>query len=285
MHRYDDHAVLKRHRVTVSGEPSGPPMVFGHGFATDQSMWRFLTPAFADTFRIVAFDYLGHGHAAVDDRAVDRYDTLSAYADDLLEICQVLDLRDAIFVGHSVSGIIGVLAANRDPGRFAGLVLIGSSPRYVNDGDYVGGYTAEEMTDVLDTIDTNYRSWSKSAAAELVGRPGEGESARGSAQGLVDSLVRSFARTDERVARQFARATFLSDHRADLAVTEVPTLVLHCSGDTLVPRSVGEYVARHIPHSRYELIAATGHFPHLSAPEQTTDAIRRFLPTLSATTR
>jgi sigma-B regulation protein RsbQ len=283
MHRKSGPEVLKRHQVTVSGKESGQPIVFGHGFGTDQSMWRFLTPAFADTFRIVVFDSVGHGRAAVDNRAADRYGTPSAYADDLLQICQGLDLRNVIFVGHSVSGIIGVLAANLAPDRFAGLVLIGSSPRYLNDAGYVGGYTLEDITDILETIDSNFVSWSRLAGPASIGDHGRGEPTPSCALGPVEGVVDSLVRTDERIVRQFARATFLSDHRADLAVTRTPTLVLHCSGDTLVPRSVGEYVAHEIPGGRFELIASTGHFPHLSASDHTTDAIRRFLPTVSST--
>lgn len=283
MGRCTGSAVLERHGVTVSGVAGGQPIVFGHGFGTDQNMWRILAPDFTDIYRTVLFDYVGHG-PAVDPcvRAADRYGTLAAYADDLLHICRALDLADVIFVGHSVSGIIGALAANRDPNLFAGLVLIGASPRYINDGDYIGGYTAGDIADILDTIDNNFVSWSRLVATAPVGDPVPDAAVRRSAHSLVGSLVHRFALTDERIARKFARATFLSDHRADLPDVRTPTLVLHCSGDTLVPRTVGEYVARHIPDSRFELITANGHFPHLTAPSQTTAALRRFLQALSA---
>jgi sigma-B regulation protein RsbQ len=265
--------VLDSHRVVASGSPHHQPILFGHGYGTDQSMWRFLAPLFVDTHRVVVFDYRGHGDATRDGLDDDRYTALDRYASDVLEICHALNLRDVVFVGHSVSGIIGVLAANAEPDRFAGLVLIGSSPRFLNDVGYVGGYTRADIAGLIDNIDSNLLNWAVSAAPDLIGEPGQEE--------LSDDVARRLARTDHRMARQFARATFLSDHRADVAKVSVPTLVLHCSADTVVPPVVGEYLAGHIPHSRYESINATGHFPHLSAPDQISTAVFDFLPTLA----
>lgn len=227
----------RRLRATVSGKSDGPPLVFGHGYGTGQSMWRSFVPAFTDRYRTVTYDIAGR--MAMTDRALDRYDTLDAYAADLLGLCRELGLEDVAFVGHSVAGIIGVLAANAEPHRFTSLVLIGSSPRYVDDRDYVGGYTRSEVEDFLEVLDSN-----------------------------VD---------DARFARHFARAVFLSDHRADLQKVTVPTLILHGDDDHLVPRPVGEYLARTIPGSRLERVTDTGHVPHLDSPVRIVTAIRQFL--------
>jgi sigma-B regulation protein RsbQ len=245
-----------RLRATTSGKAGGPPLVFGHGYGTGQGMWRSFVPAFTDRYRTVTYDIAGR--VAMTDRPLDRYDTLDAYAADLLGLCRELGLEDVAFVGHSVAGIIGVLAANAEPHRFTSLVLIGSSPRYVDDRDYVGGYTRSEVEDFLEVLDNN-----------VVDGPGSG--APGFGGWSADRL------DDARFARHFARAMFLSDHRADLQKVTVPTLILHGDDDRLVPRPVGEYLARTIPGSRLERVTDTGHVPHLDSPVSIVTAIRRFL--------
>ena len=248
---------------------SGQPMMFAHGFGCDQNMWRHVVPAFADEYRIVLFDQVGAGgsdHAAYS-RA--KYGSLHGYADDVLEICRELELRDVIFVGHSVSAMIGVLAAVKEPERFAKLVLVGPSPRYINDGDYVGGFTREDIEGLLESLDSNYLGWSAAMAPVIVGAEQPEE--------LKEELTNSFCRTDPEIAKHFARVTFLSDNRADLADLVVPALVLQCSDDVIAPRAVGEYVHRQIGGSELVLMEATGHCPNLSAPEETVAAIRSFL--------
>ena len=260
---------LARNNVRVSGNPSGPPMLFAHGFGCDQNMWRYVAPAFADDYRIVLFDHVGAGQSDHGAYSPEKYSTLAGYADDVLEICDELDLVDVVFVGHSVSSMIGVLAAAQDPERFASLVLVGPSPRYVNDEGYVGGFTGEDIEELLDSLDSNYLGWSQAMAPVIMGMPERPE--------LGEELTNSFCRTDPEIARHFARVTFLSDNRADLSSVTVPTLVLQCSHDVIAPRSVGEYVSQAIPDSRLVVLAATGHCPNLSAPEETVRAIKAFL--------
>jgi sigma-B regulation protein RsbQ len=244
-------------------------MVFAHGFGCDQNMWRMVWPHFSDRYRIVLFDHLGSGRSDV--RAYDerRYSSLKGYAEDVLAICAELDLREVVFVGHSVSAMIGVLAAAEDPDRFARLVLVGPSPRYVDDAGYVGGFSRADVDELLDSLASNYLGWSSAMAPVIMGNPERPE--------LGEELTNSFCRTDPEIARQFARVTFLSDNREDLGRIRTPSLVLQCRDDVIAPQSVGEYVHARLANSRLVVLNATGHCPNLSAPEETAAAIRAFL--------
>jgi sigma-B regulation protein RsbQ len=244
-------------------------MVFAHGFGCDQNMWRYVWPAFANEYRIVLFDHVGSGGSDVRAYHPERYSTLQGYADDVLEICRDLDLSEVIFVGHSVSAMMGVLAAEAEPERFARLVLVGPSPRYIDGEDYVGGFSEEDIEGLLESLESNYLGWSSTMAPVIMGNPDRPE--------LGDELTSSFCQADPEIARQFARVTFLSDNRADLARVSTPSLVLQCSEDVIAPRSVGDYVQRHLPDGRLVLLKATGHCPNLSAPQETIDAIKAFL--------
>ena len=261
--------VLARNNVKQYGDLSAQPMLFAHGFGCDQNMWRFLVPAFEKTHRVVVFDYVGFGesdHAAWDER---RYATLDGYAEDVLEICRELDLVDVVFVGHSVSSMVGVLAANDEPERFDCLVLVGPSPRYVDDDGYSGGFTRDDIAGLLESLESNYLGWSSTMAPVIVGNPERPE--------LGEELTNSFCRTDPEIAAHFARVTFLSDNREDLASVQAPTLVLQCSQDAIAPQAVGEYVHERIPRSELVLMRATGHCPNLSAPDELISEIRAFL--------
>ncbi|MDP1850251.1 MAG: alpha/beta hydrolase [Solirubrobacteraceae bacterium] len=262
-------SVLARNNVNVHGNPDGRPMLFAHGFGCDQNMWRYVWPAFEDDFRIVLFDHVGAGGS--DTRAFDprRYASLHGYAEDVLEICRELDLTDTVFVGHSVSAMIGVLAAGEAPDRFGSLVLIGPSPRYIDDGEYVGGFAEEDITGLLDSMDANFLGWSSTMAPVIMGNEDRPE--------LGEELTNSFCRSDPEIARQFARVTFMSDNRDDLAAVRTPALVLQCSDDPIAPATVGRYVAGALPASRYVELEATGHCPNLSAPEETIAAIQAFV--------
>jgi len=244
-------------------------MVFAHGFGCDQNMWRFVAPAFADDHRIVLFDHVGAGGSDLTAYDFERYGMLDAYAEDLLELLRELDLHDVVFVGHSVSAMIGVLAADAEPDRFGALVMVGPSPRYIDDDGYAGGFTPDDIDELLGSLDSNYLGWSSAMAPVIMGNPDRPE--------LGEELTNSFCRTDPDVARQFAEATFRSDNRTDLAGVRVPTLVLQCARDAIAPQSVGEYVHAAIPGSAYVLLDATGHCPNLSAPAATIAAIRSFL--------
>jgi sigma-B regulation protein RsbQ len=264
-----DIDVLTRNNVTLSGQDDGQLMVFAHGYGCDQNMWRFVAPAFADRYRTVLFDFVGAGDS--DQSAYDpqRYSDLEGYAADVLDVVRALDARDVIFVGHSVSAMIGVLAAAREPDRFAALVLVAPSPRYINDDGYVGGFTETDIEDLLAALDRNYLGWSSTMAPVIMGNADRPE--------LGAELTASFCRTDPEIAKRFARATFLSDNRADLAAVHLPALVLQCSDDPIAPDSVGEYVHAQIPGSTLVKLRATGHCPNLSAPAETVAAIAAFL--------
>ena len=244
-------------------------MVFAHGFGCDQNMWRYITPAFENDYRIVLFDYVGSGHS--DLRAYDRtrYGTLGGYAEDLLDVCRALDLRNAIVVGHSVSGIVAVLAAKQEPHRFSQLVLIGPSPRYINDADYVGGFDRADIDGLLETMEKNYIGWANYLAPAIMANPERPE--------LAGELAESFCSTDPVIARRFAEVTFLSDNRDDLADVSVPSLILQCSADIIAPPEVGEYVHRHLPLSTLRVMRATGHCPHMSHPEETIREMKDYL--------
>jgi sigma-B regulation protein RsbQ len=261
-------SVLARNHVTVSGR-GRQPMLFAHGFGCDQTMWRFLVPAFEDDFRTVVYDLLGSGKSDLRAYDMQRYSQLEGHARDVLEICEALQLEDVVFVGHSVSAMIGVLAARLEPQRFARLVLVGPSPRYVNDGDYVGGFAREQIEELLDTLDDNYLGWSTTMAPVIMGNGARPE--------LAQELINSFCRTDPVIARHFARVTFLSDNRADLPPVKTRSLILQCSEDVIAPRSVGEYVHAKLDNSELVVMGATGHCPNLSAPDETIDCMRRFL--------
>jgi sigma-B regulation protein RsbQ len=258
-----------RNNVHVFGVPDGPPMVFAHGFGCDQNMWRFVWPRFADDHRVVLFDHVGHGgsdHASFDRQ---RYASLDGYASDVLDICAELELQDVIYVGHSVSAMIGALAAIRQPERFSRLIMVGPSPRYIDDDGYVGGFQREDIEELLHSLDSNYLGWSSAMAPVIMGNDDRPE--------LGGELVESFCATDPEIAKHFARVTFLSDNRADLASVSTPSLVLQCSSDAIAPVAVGEFVHRALPDSQLVVLAATGHCPNLSAPDETAEAIRAYL--------
>jgi sigma-B regulation protein RsbQ len=261
--------VVARNKVVFKGAETGQPILFAHGFGCDQNMWRFVTPAFEAEHRIILFDLVGAGGSDLSAYDRDRYGTLHGHAADVLEICRDLDLRDVIFVGHSVSAMIGVLAAIEEPDRFDRLVLVGPSPRYVDDEGYTGGFSREDIDELLDSLDSNYLGWSSVMAPVIVGNPDRPE--------LGEELTESFCRTDPDIAGHFARVTFLADNRADLPAVRTPTLILQCSHDAIAPEAVGDYVHRQIGGSELVRLAATGHCPNLSAPEETVAAIRAFL--------
>ncbi|SDO45708.1 alpha/beta fold hydrolase [Geodermatophilus sp. DSM 45219] len=262
-------SVIARNRVRVSGVDDGRPMVFAHGFGCDQEMWRLVVPAFEPDHRVVLFDHVGSGRSDLSAYDPVKYNALDGYADDVVEICRELGLDDVVFVGHSVSAMMGVLAAARTPGLFGALVMVGPNPRYVDDGDYTGGFSREDIAALLESLDSNHLGWSAAMAPVIMGNPDRPE--------LTAELTNSFCRTDPDIARQFARVTFLSDNRADLPGVRVPTLVLQCSDDAIAPEPVGRYVHAQVPGSVFTQLAATGHCPHLSAPEETVAAIRAFL--------
>ena len=260
--------ILQRHNVKISGRGERG-MMFAHGFGCDQNMWRFVAPAFEDLFRVVLFDHVGAGSSDLSAYDPSKYSNLQGYADDVIAIARELGIRDGVFVGHSVSAMVGVLATKQAPELFSDLVLVGPSPRYIDDGDYVGGFSEAQIHELLEFLDSNHMGWSQAMAPVIMGNPDRPE--------LGEELTNSFCRTDPDIARRFARATFLSDNRADLEGVTTRALVLQCSDDVIAPQAVGEYVHRKLPNSRLVTLDATGHCPNLSAPRETISAIQAFV--------
>jgi len=262
-------SILLRNNVKVTGRGT-QPMLFAHGFGCDQNMWRLVAPAFEDDYRVVLFDYVGSGKSDLAAYDADHYGTLGGYAQDVLDVCRALDLRDVVFVGHSVSSMIGVLAANEEPERFAHLILVGPSPRYINDApDYVGGFERADIEGLLETMEKNYIGWANFLAPAIMKNPDRPE--------LSEELEASFCSTDPVIARRFAEATFFADNRADLASVRTPALIMQCADDMIAPTEVGEYLHRTLPGSTLALMRATGHCPHMSHPEETVAIMRQYL--------
>ena len=261
-------SVLTRNNVKKLGSGS-TTIMFAHGFGCDQNMWRFVAPGFTKDYQVVLFDLVGSGGSDWSAFSFEKYSSLDGYADDVVEIANELELKDAIFVGHSVSAMIGVLAANKAPGIFKKLVLVGPSPKYINEANYVGGFTKQQIDELLETLDSNYLGWSRAMAPVIMGNGDRPE--------LGEELSNSFCKTDPEIAKAFAKTTFLSDTRDDLKKCEIPTLVLQCSQDVIAPQAVGEYVHAQMPNSKLVIMKATGHCPNLSAPEETIAAIKAFI--------
>ncbi|MFI5977464.1 alpha/beta fold hydrolase [Streptomyces sp. NPDC051452] len=261
--------IRRRNNVTLTGPADAPAVVLAHGFGCDQNMWRLIVPALAERHRVVLFDYVGSGGSDLSAWSRERYSSLEGYARDAAEVCEELDLERAVFVGHSVSAMVGVLAARAVPERIGALVMVGPSPRYIDDDGYRGGFSAEDVDELLASLESNYLGWSSVMAPVIMGNPDRPE--------LGQELTNSFCATDPDIARVFARTTFLTDSRDDLKSVAVPTLILECAQDVIAPREVGAFVHAAVPDSRLVTLDATGHCPQLSAPEATAREILDFL--------
>ena len=261
--------ILVRNNVKVFGK-GRQPMLFAHGFGCDQNMWRFVTPAFGEDYQIVLFDYVGSGKSDPQAYNPERYAGLDGYAQDVLDVCQELQLTDLIFVGHSVSSVIGMLASIREPWRFSRLILIGPSPCYINEPpSYVGGFDRADITGLLEVMDKNYIGWANFLAPVIMKNPERPE--------LTRELEESFCSTDPRMARRFAEATFFADNRSDLAKVTIPSLIMQCSEDAIAPLEVGDYLNDHLFETTLRVMEATGHCPHMSHPEETIRVIKEYL--------
>ncbi len=261
-------SISERNNVKIFGKGS-QPMLFAHGFGCDQNMWRFVAPAFENDYRVILFDYVGAGKSDKSAYNSERYSSLNGYAQDVLDICRELDLEDVIFVGHSVSSMIGLLAATEEPKYFERLVMVGPSPCYINKEDYKGGFERKDIESLLETMEKNYIGWSNFLAPNIMGNKDRPH--------LGKELTESFCSTDPLIARQFAEATFFSDNRKDLQKFKLPSLILQCSEDIIAPMEVGEYLSKHLPNSTMRIMKATGHCPHMSEPEETISLIRDYL--------
>lgn len=263
-----NNPVLKRNNVKITGKGT-QVMLFAHGFGCDQQSWQFIIDSFTEDFRVILFDYVGAGKSDLSQYDKEKYADLKGYAQDVLDICEALDLHDVIFVGHSVSSMIGLLAANKAPQYFKKLIFIGPSPRYINEEGYVGGFERTDLESLFEFMDSNYLGWSSQLAPTIMGNPDQPE------HGAF--LTNSFCMTDPEIARQFARVTFYSDNRQDLSKLTVDSLTLQCSDDIIAPLAVGDYMKANVPGNSLKVLNATGHCPHISAPEETVEAIRAYL--------
>jgi len=260
--------VLNRNNVTVKGNGT-QPIIFVHGYGCDQFMWRFVYPAFLEDYKVILFDHVGSGNSDESYYNHEKYSSLEGYANDILDICYALELENSILVGHSVSSMIGLIAANMEPSLFSKMVMIGPSPCYIDKGDYKGGFTQQDIDELLETLESNYLGWASNMAPVIMGNPQKPE--------LGEELTNSFCRTNPEIAKHFARVTFLSDNREDLTKLKIPTLIIQCQEDAIAPMGVAKYVEDRIENSNLQLIDATGHCPNLSAPEETIAAIKNYL--------
>jgi sigma-B regulation protein RsbQ len=252
--------IIRRNNIKISGSGERT-MIFAHGYGCDQNVWRHLLPAFEKEYQVIVFDHVGSGESdlAVYDRV--KYGTLHGYAEDLLEICETLEIKDPIFVGHSVSCMIGALAAIKNPDLFHSLIFLGPSPSFINEENYIGGFDRATINSVLESLDNNFVEWSKTMAPLIMGNLDKPE--------LSQELVTSFCRSKPDIAKHFAQVTFLADHREDVRKVLVPTLLLQCSNDSLAPVQVGDFLHRNVPENDLVHLTATGHCPHMSAPKET----------------
>lgn len=260
--------IFQRNNITISGSGT-QPMLFAHGYGCDQNMWRFVAPAFEKTHKVVKFDHVGSGKSDASAYDFDKYSSLKGYASDLIEICEACKLSDVIFVGHSVSSMIGILAAIERPDLFTKLILIGPSPCYINDDTYTGGFSKKDIVELIETLESNYLGWSSFITPVIIGNPDKPE--------FSEELNTSFCSTNPEIAKHFAKVTFLGDNRDDLKKVAVDTLVIQCHPDVIAPVDVGQYVHNQISKSTYTLLDAPGHCPHLTAPDQVITAMQSFL--------
>lgn len=260
--------ITNRNKIRVFGKGS-QVLLFAHGFGCDQNMWRFITPAFEDQFKLVVFDHVGSGKSDLTAYDFKKYDTLDGYANDIIEICEEFSLKNVIFIGHSISAMIGAHTVNKAPELFEKLIMIGPSPRYINEEGYIGGFQESDIHELLESLETNYLGWSSHITPVIMGNPDQPE--------LTEELNNSFCQSDLKIAQHFASVTFLGDERNQLKKLSIDTLILQCTDDIIAPIEVGKYVHQSIPNSTFSILRATGHCPHMSAPKETVEAIQAFL--------
>jgi sigma-B regulation protein RsbQ len=260
--------IIKRNNVTVHGEGT-QVMLMAHGYGCDQNMWRFIIPFFSSKYKIVLFDHVGCGKSDISAYDYIKYGSLQGYADDIIEICESLNLKNVIFMGHSVAAMMGLLAAKKAPHLFDTLIMVCPSPRYINDETYYGGFAKSEIQELLEFLDSNYLGWSSAIAPVIMGNADK--------PALSEELANSFCQNNPEIAKHFANVTFLGDNRKDLSELKTRTLILQCTADVIAPEAVGKYVNEQLQNSTLVVMEATGHCPHMSAPEETIELVTEFL--------
>lgn len=260
--------ILEKLNVNVVGAGK-PTLLFCNGFNCNQHIWNYLRPRLAVHYHLVFFDQMGTGDSDVTAYKAEKYSTLEAYAQDVIDVCEALDLRQVVLIGHSVGAMIGLLAATKAPAYFSKVVLIAASPCYINEPGYYGGFERQDLLDLLAAMEDNYQSWASMFATMLMGQDNPAE--------LGYELTGYFCQADPTIAKQFARLGFLADNRADVAQLQLPTLVLQCTEDVAVPDEVGAYLQTHLPQATLVTLKTTGHCPHLSAPLEVLAELQKFL--------
>lgn len=263
-----DNDILSRFNINSIGKGT-QPILFIHGYGCDQNMWRKVTPFFSENYKIILMDLMGAGNSDTEYYDFEKYNTLQGYADDIVDVCQILELTDVILVGHSVSAMIGLLVTNSKPELFSNLIMVTPSPCYINIGEYIGGFSTEDIDNLIEAVESNYLGWSSEITPAIMGNPEQPE--------LAEELKESFCRNDPKIAKHFAKVTFTSDNRSDLDKSQTNTLVIQVANDFLVSPKVGEYVHKHLPKSKLEVLETFGHCPHMSNPDSTANSIITFL--------
>lgn len=261
--------ILKRNNVNIIGKGE-KTIVFGHGLACDQKIWDTILPYFEEDYQIVLYDYVGSGDSDFSAFDTERYSTMHGYAKDLLEILEAIDVGEVIFVGHSVSAMIGILASIEKPEYFENLILIGSSPRYLNEHpNYHGGYDESDIEELITMMEMNFSGWATLAAANFMNNPDRPL--------LTEQLIEVYNEEDPAMMKSFAEVVFLSDHRQDLPEVTIPSLIMQCSEDSIVPLESAEYLHKHLKNSKLIVMEATGHYPQISYPEETVNTILEYI--------
>jgi len=261
--------IIKRNNINISGKGK-KPIIFAPGFGCDQTVWKDVLPAFEEDYQVILFDYVGFGGSDISAFNSVKYGKLSGYVQDVLDVCAVLDLKEAIFVGHSVSSMIGLLASNAEQSYFSHLIMIGPSPCYLNDPpDYYGGFEKEDLENLIDMMEKNYIGWANVFSSTLINNAERTDAAK--------ELEDRFCSTDPLIATTFAKACFFTDSRQDITKAKVPSLILQCTEDIIAPKGVGEYLKRNMPNSEITYMNTSSHCPHISDPDETILSIKNYL--------
>lgn len=260
--------VLKRNNVNIIGE-GNQVLLFAHGFGCDQNAWNYIKDSFTKDYKLVLFDFVGAGNSDTTSYNPEKYASLDGYVTDIIEICDAVKIKNVIFIGHSVSCMIGALAAIKRPDLFEKLIFIGPSPCYIKSGDYLGGFDQETIDTLLEVMEEDYISWAKSMAPSIMNTENGSE--------LSTKLTDSFCSIDPDIAKQFAKVTFLSDNRKDLPLIPRESLTIQCSDDMIAPLFVGQYIKENTPNNTLKVIKAYGHCLHMSHPAETIAAINAFI--------
>lgn len=264
-----NRSALKRHAITIEG--TGDDLVlFAHGYGCDQTVWQRVRPAISALTTTVAFDITGAGLSDLSHfQPHGRHSSLEGYACDLIEVCEALDTRSITLVGHSVSAIIGVIAAVKKPDLFDSLVLVAPSACYLNLRDYQGGLDEQQLAGLMELMGSNFSNWADVVTPIIMGNPDR--------PALATELSHSFCRWNEAAAKHFAYLTFMSDCRSYLPLVKPDCLIIECIDDAIAPRSAVAHLHGALPRSAAVKLQAQGHCPHVSAPQETAQAITRHL--------